>query len=151
MVDRLSQDRIDEFKEAFDIFDLDRSGNITSKELKAILENLGQNPTEEEIILMIREVIPNAVENTDIYFKDFLNLMTNKMQDVDTEEELIEAFKIFDKDGHGFISTEDLKNGMRSAGERLVDYELEEIIRIADTDDDGYINYKEFIKMVLNR
>ena len=51
---------------------------------------------------MINEV--DADGNGTIDFPEFLSLMARKMKDTDTEEELIEAFKVFDRDGNGFIS-----------------------------------------------
>merc|ERR1711918_325966 len=56
----------------------------------------------------------------------FLSLMARKMKDTDTEEELIEAFKVFDKDGNGFISAAELRHVMTNLGEKLTDEEDEE-------------------------
>merc|ERR1712194_337877 len=68
-----------------------------------------------------------------------------KMKDTDTEEELIEAFKVFDRDGNGFISAADLRHVMTNLGEKLTDKEVDEMIRAADVDGDGQINYWEII------
>merc|ERR1712216_873956 len=54
----------------------------------------------------------------------------------DTEEELIEAFKVFDRDGNGFISAAELRHIMTNLGEKLTDEEVDEMIREADIDDD---------------
>ena len=71
------------------------------------------------------------------------------MQDTDTEEELIEAFKVFDRDGNGFISAAELRHVMTNLGEKLTDEEVDEMIREADVDGDGQINYEEFVKMMM--
>merc|ERR1712072_1355531 len=63
------------------------------------------------------------------------------MKDTDSEEELIEAFKVFDKDGNGFISAAELRHVMTNLGEKLIDEEVDEMIREADVDGDGQINY----------
>jgi len=73
--------------------------------------------------------------------------MARKMKDTDTEEELIEAFKVFDRDGNGFISAAELRHVMTNLGEKLTDEEVDEMIREADVDGDGQINYEEFVKM----
>ena len=65
---------------------------ITTKELGTVMRSLGQNPTEAELQDMINEV--DADGNGTIDFPEFLNLMARKMKDTDTEEELIEAFKV---------------------------------------------------------
>ena len=56
------------------------------------------------------------------------------MKDTDTEEELLEAFKIFDRDGNGLISSTKLRHVMTQLGEKLTDDEVEEMIKEADND-----------------
>jgi calmodulin len=73
------------------------------------------------------------------------------MKDTDTEEELREAFKVFDKDGSGFISAAELLHVMTNLGEKLTDEEVDEMIREADVDGDGQINYEEFVKMMMSK
>ena len=81
-----------DFYEAFKLFDKDDDGTITTKELGTVMRSLGQNPTEAELQDMINEV--DADGNGTIDFPEFLSLMARKMKDTDTEEELIEAFKV---------------------------------------------------------
>jgi calmodulin len=57
---------------------------------------------------MIEEVDTDG--NGTIDFPEFLSMMARKMQDTDTEEEIREAFKVFDKDGNGFISAAELRH-----------------------------------------
>jgi len=85
----------------------------------------------------------DADGNGTIDFPEFLSLMARKMKDTDTEEELIEAFKVFDRDGNGFISAAELRHVMTNLGEKLTDEEVDEMIREADVDGDGQINYEE--------
>jgi calmodulin len=95
---------------------------------------------------MINEV--DADGNGTIDFPEFLSLMAKymiddirKMKDNDTEEELIEAFKVFDQDGNGLISAGELRHVMTNLGEKLTEEEVIEMIREADFDGDGHINY----------
>merc|ERR1739841_63306 len=96
MADQLTEEQIAEFKEAFSLFDKDGDGTITTKELGTVMRSLGQNPTEAELQDMINGV--DADGNGTIDFPEFLNLMAKKMKDTDSEEEIKEAFKVFDKD-----------------------------------------------------
>jgi calmodulin len=146
--DSLTEDKINEFKEAFEIFDKDKDGYITTKELGDIMKNLGQTPSEAELQDMINEVDIDG--NGTIDFKEFLGLMARKMRDNDSEEELIEAFKVFDRDGNGLISNVELQHVMTSLGENVTMDEVDEMIKEADLDGDGYINYEEFVKMIMN-
>lgn len=108
MADQLTEEQIAEFKEAFSLFDKDGDGTITTKELGTVMRSLGQNPTEAELQDMINEV--DADGNGTIDFPEFLTLMARKMKDTDSEEEILEAFKVFDKDGNGFISAAELRH-----------------------------------------
>ena len=143
----LNEEQIAEFKEAFALFDKDGDGSITTKELGTVMRSLGQNPTEAELQDMINEV--DADGNGTIDFPEFLSLMARKMKDTDTEEELVEAFKVFDRDGNGLISAAELRHVMTNLGEKLTDEEVDEMIREADVDGDGHINYEEFVRMMM--
>ncbi|XP_002965450.2 neo-calmodulin [Selaginella moellendorffii] len=140
------EERNKEFKEAFSLFDKDGDGCITTSELAVVMRSLGQNPSEQELREMIEEVDVDG--NGTIDFQEFLNLMARKMKDTDTEEELKEAFKVFDKDRNGLISCAELRDVMINLGEKLTDEEVEEMIREADMDGDGHVNYDEFVKMM---
>ena len=59
-----------------------------------------------------------------------------------SEEEIREAFRVFDKDGNGFISAAELRHVMTNLGEKLTDEEVDEMIREADIDGDGQVNYE---------
>ncbi|KAJ6551372.1 calmodulin [Mycena capillaripes] len=144
MVGQLSEEQISEFREAFSLFDTEGDGTIITKELGTFMRALGQNLTEAELQDMINE----DVDGCCIFdFNDFLTIMARKTRNTDSEEEIKEASKVFDKDGNGYISTAELRQVMRNLGEKLSDNEVDEMIREADVDGDGQINYEEFVKI----
>jgi len=163
MADQLTEEQIAEFKEAFSLFDKDGDGTITTKELGTVMRSLGQNPTEAELQDMINEV--DADGNGTIDFPEFLTMMARKIKDTDSEEEIREAcpvlscpvracpvlFRVFDKDGNGFISAAELRHVMTNLGEKLTDEEVDEMIREADIDGDGQVNYEEFVTMMTSK
>eukprot|EP01098_Paradermamoeba_levis_P008009 TRINITY_DN3336_c0_g2_i1.p1 TRINITY_DN3336_c0_g2~~TRINITY_DN3336_c0_g2_i1.p1 ORF type:complete len:173 (+),score=81.40 TRINITY_DN3336_c0_g2_i1:60-521(+) len=143
----LTEEQIEEYKEAFSHFDKDGDGSITTKELGTVMRSLGLSPTEEDLQEMIKEV--DNDNNGTIDFDEFLILMSRKMKDNEDDDEIREAFKVFDKDGDGFISADELRTVMGSLSEkRLTDQELEEMIKAADSDGDGQVNYEEFVNMM---
>ena len=104
------------------------------------MRSLGQNPTEAELQDMVNEVDIDG--NGTIDFPEFLAMMAKKTKGADSEEEIREAFRVFDKDGNGYISAAELRHVMINLGEKLTDEEVEEMIREADTDGDGQVDYK---------
>ena len=149
MVENLSDETITQFQAIFELFDKDNSGNISTKELGTVMRNLGQNPSEEELKQMIREVDLNG--NGTIDFKEFMCLMVKKMKDNDLDEELQAAFKVFDKDQNGYITSHELRHTMTNLGENLTPEEVEEMIKEADLDNDQQIDYDEFMKIIMSK
>merc|ERR1719197_784196 len=82
-------------------------------------------------------------------------MMAHKMKDTDAEQEILEAFKVFDRDGDGFISADELRQVMRNLGERSSDGEIDEMIREATRSggggSSGRINYAHFVKVMMAR
>ena len=145
----ISEQAINEFKEAFNIFDKDKDGYITIKELDQIMKKLGQAPTESELQNMINEVDIDG--NGTIDFREFLGIMTKKLKETDSEDELIEVFKIFDSDGNGLINSNELLNVMVTLGEDINKEDINDLIKEVDHDGDGFINFEEFIRLILNK
>uniref|UniRef100_A0A2K6GE73 EF-hand domain-containing protein n=1 Tax=Propithecus coquereli TaxID=379532 RepID=A0A2K6GE73_PROCO len=139
MADQLTEEQIAEFKEAFSLFDEDGDSTITTKELETVMRSLGQNPTEAALQDMIDEVDTDGNGTTD--FPEFLAMMTRKMKGTDSKEEIHE-------DGSGYISATELPHVMTNLGEKLTDEEVDEMIRNADIDGDGQVNYEEVIQMM---
>ncbi|NXX43172.1 CALMS protein, partial [Tricholaema leucomelas] len=149
MAERLSEEQIAEFKEAFSLFDRDGDGCITTKELGTVMRSLGQNPTEAELRGMVGELDADGSGTVD--FPEFLSLMARKMRDTDSEEEIREAFRVFDKDGNGYISAAELRHVMTNLGEKLTDEEVDEMIKEADGNNDGQVNYEEFVRIMTEK
>jgi calmodulin len=144
----LTPEQIAEFREAFNIFDKDGDGRITAKELGTVMRSLGQNPSEAELQDMVNQVDLDG--NGTIEFDEFLYMMSRQMRDGDTEEDIKAAFRVFDKDGDGKITTAELTHIMKNLGEPLTQEEVDEMIAQADTNKDGIIDYGEFVHLMLS-
>lgn len=149
MVEPLTEKKISELREAFEIFDRDQDGYITIKELADIMRNLGQPPSESEVQDMIAEVDIDG--NGNINFQEYLSLMARRMRDGDLEKEMQQVFRLFDRDGNGLIGASELKALMIGIGEKITDEEVEDMIREADKDGDRFISYQEFKDIIENK
>ncbi len=135
-----------EFKEAFNLFDKNGDGSISAAELRSVMQSLGHTPTDTELKDMMHEIDTDG--NGIIEFNEFLTLMTRQAGGSDPEGEYREAFKVFDKNNDGLISSAELKAVMQQIGETLSDTDISEMIQEADKDGDGQINYQEFVNMM---
>ena len=149
MTDSLSEEKKIECKEVFDLSDVDKVGTISTTNLGDVMRALGANPSEAELLEMIQEVDPNKTKKID--FAQFLELFDKRMKDPDTEEDLLESFKIFDKEGNGIISVQELKHLVSHFGEKLTEEEADELIREAGIDGDGTVNIYKFSKKLMNK
>jgi len=137
-----------EFKQAFEEFDKDRSGTISTKELLPVMRSMGQNPTEDEVLSLVIEYDVNG--NGKLDFDEFMEMMRKQAEHQDNSAELREAFKIFDRDGNGFIDAAELKKVVMGYGHNKLSLEeAEELLKEADLDGDGKLDYTEFTQMML--
>ena len=140
-----------ELKEAFNIFDKESTGRIALKDTWIILRSLGKNPTEAELADILNEH-PDS-ENNYMDFPTFLNYIRRNLQDTDTEEELRERCKVYDREKNGLISFADLRWVLLNLGEKLTEEEVKEMLKETRTDtfsDQGYIRYLDFISLMAN-
>merc|ERR1711896_90414 len=124
-------------REAFSLFDADASGMIDVRELKAAMRALGFEVKNEELKKMVADVDNDG--NGTIEFGEFLEMMTGKMGEKDTREDIEKVFKLLDDDNTNKISFRNLAR---------VDEELQDMINQADRDGDGEINIDEFYRIM---
>nr|XP_023884754.1 caltractin-like [Quercus suber] len=142
----LSQQKRQEIKEAFELFDTDGSGTIDAKELNVAMRALGFEMTEEQINQMIADVDKDGSGAID--FDEFVHMMTAKIGERDTKEELMKAFHIIDQDKNGKISISDIKRMVKELDENFTDDDIKEMIDTADRDRDGEVNVEEFMRIM---
>lgn len=149
MVETLSAEQIQEFRQAFDIMDRNGDGVITVDDLASVMRAIGQSPTHSELQDMIREV--DADGNDTIDFTEFLALMSRQMRQSDIEDELREAFRVFDRDNDGFITAQELRTLLISLGLDSSTEVLRRMIGEADRNRDGKIDFNEFRALALGK
>ena len=145
----MGEEQKQEIREAFDLFDTDGSGTIDAKELKVAMRALGFEPKKGEIQKMISDGRVDKDGTGTIDFSEFSEMMTAKMSEKDSREEIFKAFRLFDINETGSISFRDLKRVARELGEDMTDGELQEMIDEADRDGDGEVNEAEFLRIMM--
>merc|ERR1711898_53799 len=142
---QLTDEQLDEIREAFSLFDSDASGMIDVRELKAAMRALGFEVKNEELKKMVTDIDNDG--NGTIEFSEFLMMMTAKMGEKDTREDIEKVFKLFD-DNNTKISFRNLARVAEELGENIDDEELQDMINQADRDGDGEINIDEFYRIM---
>ncbi|CAK9234678.1 unnamed protein product [Sphagnum troendelagicum] len=142
----LTDEQKQEIREAFDLFDTDRSGSIDANELKVAMRALGFESKKEDIKKMLDKIDEDG--SGVIEFDEFVKMMTAKMGERESKEEIKRAFRLFDIDETGRISFPNLKRIAKELGEILSDEELREMIQEADRDGDGEVNEEEFYRIM---
>lgn len=134
-----------EIKEAFEIFDKDKNGTITANELVTAMRAFGLSPTNAEIKEIIKDL--DKDKNGTIEFSEFRQMMINRSKNSDPCKELYNAFKVFDKNGNGYIDVKELHEAMTKLGEKMTAEEAETMIKLADTNKDGKVDYQELARV----
>lgn len=124
------------------MFDREKTGSIATNMMSSILRTLGQTFEEADLQLLIDEVDTDG--SGQLEFEEFLALCSRFLIEEDTEamqEELREAFRLYDKEGNGYIKTADLREIMRALDDKLTEDELDEMITEIDTDGSGTVDF----------
>ncbi|KAE8679424.1 Calcium-dependent protein kinase 1 [Hibiscus syriacus] len=141
---RLSEEEIAGLKEMFKMIDTDGSGQITYDELKEGLKKFGADLAEPEFHALMQAADINNSGTID--YEEFVTA-TLHLNKIEREDNLLAAFSYFDRDGSGYITPDELQKACQEFG--IEDIRLDEIMKEVDADNDGRIDYNEFVAMML--
>merc|ERR1711904_329926 len=145
----LSEDEVLEMKEAFDLFDNDGSGAISVNELTSAMQSLGFDVKHAVVYNMVADL--DADGSGEIEFGEFLDVMTAKISDKNTKEEIDRIFKLFDKDRNGTLEADDLSRVCKELGEDMSEEDVREVIQRADLDGDGVVGLDDFYNVLTKK
>merc|ERR1712199_132285 len=131
--EELTEEQVQVFTEAFQMFDKDGSGAIDAREFRAVCQEIGMNPTDSELKLMLRDVDKND------------------SGDVDLQEIIRCAFDVFDTDGSGALSYEEMTDILKNLGDSEMASNptmIRRLVEAADTDRSGEVDLEEFMAMI---
>ncbi|CAD5216113.1 unnamed protein product [Bursaphelenchus xylophilus] len=149
-LEQLTADQIEQFRKYFNMFDKEQKGFIRANQVGQILRTMGQAFEDRDLKQLIKEFDSDG--SGEIEFEEFAAMVANfvvSAEDNDgLEEELREAFRLYDKEGNGYINVSDLREILRALDDNVSEEELDEMIAEIDTDGSGTVDFDEFMEMM---
>ena len=143
-------EEVAEFREIFNLVDLDGGGSIDLDELRELMDLLGMNASKDEMEAMVNEI--DSQGTGEISFRDFVKVMSKKVTPDYTPEQVVSAFKKFanKKTPNGYITKEDLVHVLSSYEGKMPEEDARELVEKIDCDPKtGLINYVEYVNMMM--
>jgi len=134
---------------AFQMFDTGKTGFIDTGKIATILNTLGHNFVDEELQALIEGHDPEKTSK--INFDAFSEIAGHFLEEEDDEamlQELKEAFRLYDREGNGYITTKTLREILQALDDKLGPDDLDGIIAEIDTDGSGTVDFDEFMEMM---
>ncbi|XP_053675550.1 troponin C, isoallergen Bla g 6.0101-like [Anopheles nili] len=146
----LSKDQLKVLRDAFNAFDKEKTGSISTDVVGTILELLGHKLSEEELEEVIEEY--DEDESGQLEFDEFVALASNYVEpeeDYDAlRKELREVFMMYDKDAKGYLPVEEFKAILRELDGAVPEEELDDIVDEIDADGSGTVDFEEFMEVM---
>ena len=151
MKDRSSfeEDGAYQYRIRFQKADKDKDGKISYHELMALLKSCNNECSEAELQDYVNDV--EIDENGRIGEEAFLEIISKIQEENDSENELQEAFNIFDKNNTGVITPKNVLAVFSKIDDTIKEEEILRMFKECDLDKDGYLNFKEFSRMIKNK
>uniref|UniRef100_A0AC35U5E2 EF-hand domain-containing protein n=1 Tax=Rhabditophanes sp. KR3021 TaxID=114890 RepID=A0AC35U5E2_9BILA len=148
--DQLSAEQIEQFRKYFNMFDKESKGYIRATQVGQILRTMGQAFEDRDLKQLIKQF--DADGSGEIEFEEFAAMVANFVvsgeDNSGLEEELREAFRLYDKEGNGYINVSDLRDILRALDDNISEEELDEMITEIDADGSGTVDFDEFMEMM---
>jgi calmodulin len=149
-MEHLSDAEIAEFQEIFNLVDRDGGGSITAAELGELMDTLGIDASPQEIEAMIKEIDQDG--NGDIDFEEFVAVMSRKVNATYTPAQVKGAFRVFESNTPaGHVRAEALIRALTTYGkDKLTQEQAEDLVGQLEVDNNGLINYSEYVNMMMS-
>merc|ERR1711865_189756 len=142
----ITPEQMEEFKEAFELFDTDKSGSIDASELDFAMRALGFEPTGQEVADMLAKTDGDG--NGTVQFEEFVDLVSGRLDRKDPDQEMKDGFAMFDNDNKGFISANDFGRVALELGDKDLADNGPELQQIIDEINPQGINFTDFMSIM---
>uniref|UniRef100_M0RDP3 Myosin light chain 6B like 1 n=1 Tax=Rattus norvegicus TaxID=10116 RepID=M0RDP3_RAT len=152
VVIEFNKDQLEEFREAFELFDRVGDGKLLYSQCWGdLIRTLGQNPTNAEVLKVLGNPKNNELKSRRVDFETFLLMLqaVAKHRDQDTYEDYLDRLRVFDKEGNGKVMGAELRHVLTTLGEKMTEEEVETVLA-GHEDSNDCINYEVFLKHILS-
>uniref|UniRef100_G3VPY8 Myosin light chain 6B n=1 Tax=Sarcophilus harrisii TaxID=9305 RepID=G3VPY8_SARHA len=151
VVIEFNKDQLEDFKEAFQLFDRVGDGKILYNQCGDVMRALGQNPTNAEVLKILGHPKNDELNSKRVDFETFLPMLqaVAKSRDQGTYEDYLEGLRVFDKEGNGTVMGAELRHVLTTLGEKMTEEEVETLLA-GHEDNNGSINYEAFLKHIMS-
>lgn len=140
---QLTQDEDEIFKWAYGLVNTGGDNSIEARELEAFMSAIGRKVPDSDIHAMINE--GDLDGNGDLEYMEFVAIVSQRMRGNLDDDELRDAFRLFDKENDGYITIENIRKVVFDADSMPIEEDIEEAITLYDNDGDGKLSYEEFV------
>lgn len=130
-----------QYEAAFNLFDMNNRGLLGKEEFAEVMRSIGMDQSEETLKDMIDTIGSDGTVTKD----QFMSVMTGKMKDADSKEDVLNAFKCFDPEDIGYVDSAELKRVIPIFTDILSAEELTALVNEAGGGE-GKVSYKPFVE-----
>nr|XP_045379228.1 myosin light chain 6B isoform X1 [Camelus bactrianus] len=143
VVIEFNKDQLEEFKEAFELYDRVGDGKIQFSQCGDVMRALGHNPTNAEVLRVMGNPKSDELKSRRVDFETFLPMLqaVAKNRDKGSYQDYLEGLRVFDKEGNGKVMGAELRHVLTTLGERMTEDEVETVLA-GHEDINGCINYE---------
>ncbi|XP_061548106.1 myosin, light polypeptide 3, skeletal muscle, partial [Phycodurus eques] len=143
-------DQIEDFKEAFSLFDRIGDSQVAYNQVADIMRALGQNPTNKDVVHILGNPSADDMANKRVNFDTFLPML--KQVDAlakGTYDDYVEGLRVFDKESNGTVMGAELRIVLSTLGEKMSEPEIDALMT-GQEDENGSVHYEAFVKHIMS-
>ncbi|KAG6798593.1 troponin C type IIb isoform X1 [Apis mellifera caucasica] len=135
-------------RRAFSMFDSTKSGRIEKEKVRTILNTLGHTFDDHELEVLLKQ--EDEEGSGKLNFDSFYRVACHFQEEDDEalQKELKEAFRLYDKEGNGYIPTSSLREILAALDDQITPDQMDGMIAEIDTDGSGTVDFDEFMEMM---